>query len=92
MQVFLGGVHLPIGFSPLHSLGTRKPGALNSSGALVLIRAFFRYSKLEVAETPQPSHPLVTVAFCIWPVRMIKKVRMAFLTDPSFNSPGKVFF
>ncbi len=32
-------------------VGLEKLGALNSSGTLVLIRAFFRYSKLEVAET-----------------------------------------
>ena len=43
------GAHLP-------SLGRRKTGASNSAGTLVLIRAFFRYSKPEVAETLQLCH------------------------------------
>jgi hypothetical protein len=37
-------------------LGLDGPGLSGSDGVLVLASMFFRYSKLEVAETPHPLH------------------------------------
>jgi len=45
-------------------LGLEKPRAFNSYGTLVLIRAFFRYSKLEVAETSL--NPAIELRGIVW--------------------------